>query len=93
MQEAQKRKMSERTTNRIQIRRMKSKNQLVICIKGGDIMGRSRMVLMIVGVLILLMGILGVLDLDYATEPMWHAILKIIVGLVALAVAYMDKGA
>jgi uncharacterized membrane protein HdeD (DUF308 family) len=55
--------------------------------------GRSRMVLMIVGVLVLLMGILGAIpDLDYASEPMWHAILKIIIGLVALAVAYMDKG-
>jgi uncharacterized membrane protein len=54
-------------------------------------MVKSKMVLMIVGIIILLMGILGLLDLDYATEPSWHAALKIIVGLVAIAFGYMDK--
>ena len=48
---------------------------------------------MIVGILVLLMGILGAIpSLEYATEPLWHAILKILLGLIALVVAYMDRG-
>jgi len=52
---------------------------------------KSKIVLMIVGIIIILMGILGLLDIGMGTEPSWHAILKIIIGLVALVVAYMDK--
>ncbi len=54
---------------------------------------KSKMVLMIVGVIVLLMGILALVpDLDYGSEPSWHAVLKIIIGLVALYVGYTDKG-
>lgn len=61
-------------------------------LEGGDIM-KSKMVLMIVGVIVLLMGILALVpDLDYGSEPSWHAVLKIIIGLVALYVGYTDKG-
>jgi len=60
--------------------------------EGGDMM-KSKMVLMIVGIIVLLMGILGLVpSLDYASEPSWHAVLKIIIGLVALYVGYTDTG-
>lgn len=60
--------------------------------KGGDKMVKSKVVLMIVGILVLLMGILGLADVSASfAEPSWHAILKILLGLVALVVGYMDK--
>lgn len=47
---------------------------------------------MVVGVIVLLMGILGWPGLlDIATEPMWHAALKIIVGLVVIVLGYINK--
>jgi uncharacterized membrane protein len=54
---------------------------------------KSKTVLMVVGILVLLMGILALpqLELDYADEPTWHAVLKILVGLVALYIGYTDK--
>jgi len=52
----------------------------------------NRLVLIIVGVLVLLMGILGLVpDLDLASEPEWHAALKVIVGLVAIGYGYINK--
>lgn len=52
----------------------------------------NRIVLIIVGVIVLLMGILGLVpDLDLASEPQWHAALKVIVGLIAIAYGYMNK--
>jgi hypothetical protein len=55
-------------------------------------MTRSRTVLIIVGIIVLLMGILGLVpSIGMGSEPTWHAILKILVGLVAIGVGYMDK--
>ena len=54
-------------------------------------MVKSKLVLMIVGLIVLIMGIAGLLDIGMGTEPQWHAILKILVGLVAIALGYMDK--
>jgi len=52
----------------------------------------NKILLMIVGVIILLMGILGAVpSIDIGTEPLWHAALKIIVGLVVVILAYMNK--
>jgi hypothetical protein len=54
----------------------------------------NRILLMVVGVIVLLMGILGALPdttLDIGSEPIWHAALKIIIGLVVLVLAYMNK--
>ena len=40
------------------------------------------------------MGIAGLPGVsDIGTEPDWHTILKIVVGLVAVAVAFIDKEA
>lgn len=53
---------------------------------------KSKIFLMIVGVLVLLMGLLALADVSASfAEPSWHAILKILIGLAALVVAYMDK--
>lgn len=53
---------------------------------------KSKPVLMVVGILVILMGILGLIpSLRLMTEPAWHAILKILIGLVAVVVSYMDK--
>ena len=47
---------------------------------------------MIVGVLLLVMGIAGLPGVsDMGTEPEWHAVLKIIIGIVAVVIALMEK--
>jgi len=48
--------------------------------------------LIIVGLIVLVMGIWGLVG-TYAgvTDPQWHAALKIVVGLVAVAVGFMAK--
>jgi hypothetical protein len=56
--------------------------------------GYAKWTLIIVGILVLIMGIAGWPGVsDMATEPDWHAILKIIVGLVAIVVGFMEKKA
>jgi len=52
----------------------------------------TKWTLIIVGVILLVMGIAGLPGVsDYATEPDWHAVIKIIVGAVAVAVPFLDK--
>lgn len=52
----------------------------------------NRILLMLVGIIVLLMGILGAFPgIDIGTEPIWHATLKIIFGLVVLVLAYMNN--
>ena len=52
----------------------------------------TKWTLIIVGVIILVMGIAGLpVVSDMGTEPDWHAILKIIIGVVAIAVPFLDK--
>ncbi len=52
----------------------------------------SKTVLIIIGVLVLLMGIAGLIPAwEMATEPAWHAIVKIVVGLVGIYVGATDK--
>jgi uncharacterized membrane protein len=55
-------------------------------------MVKSRIVLMIVGLIVLIMGLLALADISESFgEPTWHAVLKVLVGLAALILAYMDK--
>ena len=55
-------------------------------------MNYTKWTLIIVGVIILVMGIAGLPGVsDMGTEPDWHAILKIIIGVVAIAVPFLDK--
>lgn len=52
----------------------------------------SKAFLMIIGLGLLLMGIAGVIPgWELATEPVWHAIVKIAVGVIALIVVFADK--
>jgi len=52
----------------------------------------SRIVLIIVGIIVLIMGIMGIIPgLEMGSEPVWHAILKIVVGAFGLIVGLIDK--
>ena len=54
----------------------------------------SKTVLIVLGILILLMGIWGLfpsLAIAGDKDPVWHAILKIIVGVIATWVGVADK--
>ncbi len=52
----------------------------------------SRTVLLVIGVLLVLMGVAGLVpNWELATEPLWHAIAKVVVGVVGIAVAISDK--
>lgn len=57
----------------------------------------SRTVLMVLGVVTVVMGLMALIpDTGYwanATEPMWHAIVKIVVGAFAIYVGATDKPA
>ena len=51
-----------------------------------------KITLIVVGVLLAIMGIAGLPGVsDMGTEPEWHAILKIIIGAVAVIIALMEK--
>jgi predicted MFS family arabinose efflux permease len=51
-----------------------------------------KLTLIIVGILLLVMGIAGLPGVsDMGTEPDWHAILKIVIGIVAVLIALMEK--
>jgi uncharacterized membrane protein HdeD (DUF308 family) len=59
---------------------------------GGEFLKYSKWTLIIVGIILLVMGIAGLPGVsDMGTEPDWHAVLKIIIGIVAVIVALMDK--
>ena len=54
----------------------------------------NKLWLMIAGIIILIMGIMGLPYWDIiqdAAEPLWHAALKIIVGLVLIIIAYLNE--
>ena len=55
-------------------------------------MGYAKWTLIVVGLIVLLMGVWGLVG-TYAgvVDPQWHAVLKIIVGVVAVAVGFMEK--
>jgi hypothetical protein len=59
---------------------------------GGEALKLCKLTLIIVGIILLVMGIAGLPGIsDMATEPDWHAILKIIIGIVAVLIALMEK--
>jgi uncharacterized membrane protein HdeD (DUF308 family) len=56
----------------------------------------SKKILLIVGIVIILMGVWGLLSnftptIAYIYDPLWHGILKIIVGAFCMIVALKDK--
>jgi hypothetical protein len=57
-------------------------------------MSYTKWTLVLVGLFLLIMGIMGLLPeetLSLGTEPVWHAGLKIVIGLIAMAVPFVDK--
>lgn len=52
----------------------------------------SKTMLMIVGVLLILMGVAAMFpSLGLATEPMWHAIAKVLIGIISVWISAADK--
>jgi uncharacterized membrane protein HdeD (DUF308 family) len=52
----------------------------------------SKVVLIIIGIIVLIMGIMGLVPgLEIGSEPMWHAILKTVIGAFGLVVGLADK--
>lgn len=53
----------------------------------------SKTVLIIVGVLVGLMGVLALVAKGWlgVTDPAWHAVAKIVIGLIAIYVGATDK--
>ena len=55
-------------------------------------MNYTKWTLIIVGLIVLVMGIAGLPGVsDLGTDPDWQAVIKIIIGIVAVAVALMEK--
>ncbi len=52
----------------------------------------SRVTLIIFSLIVAVMGILALTGMDMATEPGWHAWLKIIIGVIGLIIGIADKG-
>jgi len=52
----------------------------------------SKTFLIIVGVLIVVMGIMGLtVVISGVEDPAWHAVAKIVVGLIAIGIGVADK--
>lgn len=55
-------------------------------------MPKSKVVLMVLGAVILVMGLLTLLGVDLgATEPVWHTWVKVVVGAAAVYIGYAEK--
>ncbi|MGC9385129.1 MAG: hypothetical protein ACP5D6_11070 [Kosmotogaceae bacterium] len=52
----------------------------------------SKVTLIIFSLIIVIMGVLGLTGMEMATEPSWHAWLKIIIGVIGLIIGFADKG-
>jgi len=64
----------------------------IYAIAGGESLHYTKWTLIIVGAIVLVMGVAGLPGVStMGTEPDWHAVLKIIVGAVAMAVPFLDK--
>jgi len=52
----------------------------------------SKTFLIILGLLILIMGIMGLtVVIAGVSDPVWHAVAKIVVGLIAIGIGVADK--
>lgn len=52
----------------------------------------SKVTLIIFSLIIVVMGILGLTNMDWATDPSWYAWLKIVIGVIGLIIGFADKG-
>lgn len=54
----------------------------------------SKTTLIIIGIVLVLMGIGALIpSIGLATEPVWHAVAKILIGIVAVGIGMADKKA
>jgi uncharacterized membrane protein YbaN (DUF454 family) len=52
----------------------------------------ARIALVVIGLMTLVMGILGATTVMYGVvDPMWHAVFKIIIGLIAVGIGLVEK--
>lgn len=52
----------------------------------------AKTTLIILGIIIVLMGVAGLIPgWELATEPVWHAIAKIVIGVIAIWIGAADK--
>ncbi len=52
----------------------------------------SKITLIIVGIIVAVMGILAVIPgIALGSEPLWHSVVKIIIGLIAIIIGLADK--
>ena len=52
----------------------------------------SRTTLIVLGIVVLLMGVAALIpSLELATEPTWHAIAKVVIGIIAIWIGAADK--
>lgn len=52
----------------------------------------TKWTLVIVGLILIIMGVAGLPGVsDMGTEPDWHAVVKIIIGIVAVIIPLIDK--
>jgi hypothetical protein len=78
-------------TGRVRVKSKKDNIKTKILWKG-EFMSLTKWVLIIVGLIVLLMGIAGLPGVsDMGTEADWHVFLKIIVGVVAVIIPFLDK--
>jgi uncharacterized membrane protein len=55
-------------------------------------MSLSKIVLIIVGIILVVMGAMALIPtLAIGTEPVWHAVAKIVIGIVAFIIPFTDK--
>jgi hypothetical protein len=52
----------------------------------------ARIALIVVGLITLVMGVMGATTVMYGVaDPMWHAVFKIVVGLIAVGIGLVEK--
>lgn len=52
----------------------------------------SRIALIILGLLVAVMGVLGLIpSLGMGTEPVWHAVVKIVLGVIGVIIGAVDR--
>ncbi|MDD3777614.1 MAG: hypothetical protein PHN32_08425 [Actinomycetota bacterium] len=52
----------------------------------------TKISLIILGILVAVMGILGIIPgINLGSEPVWHAVVKIIIGLIAVIIGLAAK--
>ncbi len=60
--------------------------------KGGNSVSLSKVSLVIVGIILVIMGVMALIpSLAIGSEPMWHAVAKVVIGIIAVIIPFTDK--